>query len=158
LPAHLAVVAGKDGRIQVLDSDRLEKGAVQVLPAGRGVYAAAAYWWNGHVFISASEDELHDFALVNGQLSDRPVASGTQRLPNPGATPVLSTNGTRNAIVWLIETKVWNDYTPTKHSVLHAYDGSSGPIHTIDSRKTEAMVEPIAVTNSCTAETHFIFL
>jgi hypothetical protein len=121
---HLALVAGKDGRIQALDSDSLEKGAVQVLPAGRGVYAAAAYW-NGHVFISASEDKLHDFALVNGQLSDRPVASGTQRFPNPGATPVVSTNGTRNAIVWLIETKVWNDYTPTKHSVLHAYDAAN---------------------------------
>jgi len=121
---HLAVVAGKDGRIQVLDSDHLEEGAVQVLPAGRGVYSAAAYW-NGHVFISASEDELHDFALVNGQLSDRPVASGTQRFPNPGATPVVSTNGTGNAIVWLIETKVWNDYTPTKHSVLHAYDAAN---------------------------------
>jgi hypothetical protein len=121
---HLAVVAGKDGRVQVLDSDHLENGAIQVLPAGRGVYAAAAYW-NGHVFISASDDELHDFALVDGQLSDRPVASGTQRFPNPGATPVVSTNGTGNAIVWLIETKVWNDYTPTKHSVLHAYDAAN---------------------------------
>ena len=24
--------------------------------------------------------------------------------------------------MWLIETKVWNDYSSTKHSVLHAYD------------------------------------
>lgn len=117
---RLVLVAGKDGRLQVLDSDRLEKGAVQVLPVGRGVYAAPAYW-NGHVFISASEDELHDFAVVKGQLSDRPVASGTQRFPNPGSAPVVSANGTRNAIVWLIETKVWNDYTQAKHSVLHAY-------------------------------------
>ena len=118
---HLALIAGKDGRLDVLDPDRLEKGTVQVLPAGRGVYAAPAYW-NGHVFLSASDDELHDFAVVNGQLSDRPTASGTQRFPNPGASPVVSANGTRNAIVWLIETKVWNDYSSTKHSVLHAYD------------------------------------
>src|SRR5262249_19573665 len=83
---QLALVGGKDGRLDVLDTDRLETGAKQVFPLGRGIYAASAYW-NGHLFVSASEDELHDFAVANGHLSDRPAVSGTQRFSNPGATP-----------------------------------------------------------------------
>lgn len=55
------------------------------LGAGRGVYPAPAYR-NGRVFLSASEDEIHHFAVANGQLSDCPTASGTHRCPNPGAT------------------------------------------------------------------------
>src|SRR4029077_21253013 len=68
---------------------------------------------------------LHDFALANGRLSDHPVVSGTVRFENPGAGPVVSANGTRDGIVWLIETKVWNAYTSTKASVLHAYEASN---------------------------------
>jgi len=31
----------------------------------------------------------------------------------PGATPAVSANGTHNGIVWLIETKAWNDFQPS---------------------------------------------
>ncbi len=35
---------------------------------------------------------------------------GEKRFGNPGATPAVSANGTRDGIVWLIENKAWNDY------------------------------------------------
>jgi hypothetical protein len=98
-------------------------GGVKVALPG-GVYAAPAYW-NGHVFILASNDVLKDFTFDNGALSDTPAASGQQKFANPGAGPVVSANGTRNAIVWLIETKVWNDYNSSKVSILHAYDAAN---------------------------------
>ena len=37
----------------------------------------------------------------------------------------MSANGARDAIVWLIETKVWNDYASTKASILRAYDATN---------------------------------
>jgi hypothetical protein len=37
----------------------------------------------------------------------------------------VSANGSRDAIVWLIETKVWNAWNTEKPSVLHAYDASN---------------------------------
>lgn len=37
----------------------------------------------------------------------------------------MSANGSRNAIVWLIETKVWNDFASTRPSVLRAYDAAN---------------------------------
>jgi len=116
------LIAGKDGRLHVIDRDRMVGGVKVALPGG--VYAAPAYF-NGHVFILASDDVLKDFTVDRGVVSDTPAASGQQKFANPGAGPVVSANGTRNAIVWLIETKVWNDYNSSKVSILHAYDAAN---------------------------------
>lgn len=113
---HLLVTGGKGGVLYVLDRDHLghfeagsNKQAIQTLRFGRGFYAAPAYW-NGHLYVLASEDRLYEFALDRGRLSDRPVGTGTHRFGNPGATPTISADGTRNGIVWVIETKTWNDF------------------------------------------------
>jgi len=74
---------------------------------------------------ASSNDVLKDFAFDRGALPDAPVARGEQTFQNSGAGPVVSANGTRNSIVWLIETKVWNDYNSTKVSILHAYDAAN---------------------------------
>jgi hypothetical protein len=121
---RLLLIAGKRAPLHVLDRDRLKEGAAQTLSIGGGAYAAAAYW-NGHVFFASTNDSLQDFSLARGKLPDRPAVSGQQRFANPGAGPVVSANGERDAIVWLIETKVWNDYASTKASVLRAYDAAN---------------------------------
>ncbi len=121
---RLLLVAGKEGPLQVLHADQLSEKPAQVLPLGGGMYSTPAYW-NGHVFLLASNSSLKDFAVAGGKLSDNPVATGQQAFPNPGGSPVVTSNGTQNGIVWLIETKVWNDYNSTKASVLHAYDAKN---------------------------------
>jgi hypothetical protein len=121
---RLMLIAGKQGWLHVLDRDRLKSGTVKVVTLGGGIYAAPAYW-NGHVFVLSSNDVLKDFAFDRGALPDAPVARGEQTFQNSGAGPVVSANGTRNSIVWLIETKVWNDYNSTKVSILHAYDAAN---------------------------------
>jgi hypothetical protein len=121
---RLILIAGKQGWLHALDRDRLKSGPLKVVTLAGGLYAAPAYW-NGHVFVLASSDVLKDFAFDRGVLSDAPVASGQQKFQNPGAGPVVSANGARNGIVWLIETKVWNDYNSTRASILHAYDAAN---------------------------------
>jgi hypothetical protein len=96
--------------------------AVQVLHFGGGIYAAPAYW-NQHLYVLASNDYLSDFLLDHGHISDHPAVKGTHKFGNPGATPAVSADGTRNGIVWLIETKVWNDFS-NRTAVLHSYDAS----------------------------------
>ena len=95
--------------------------------AGEG-YGAMAYW-NSHVYFAASDDLLRDYSLVNGQL--KPYGSSANRFANPGATPSISANGNKDAIVWAISTKVWNgaDDTP---AVLYAYDATKlgAPLYT----------------------------
>jgi hypothetical protein len=118
------LIAGKESPLYVLDRRNLKAGKPQTIDVRGGMYATPAYW-NGHVFFAATNDTLKDFKLAQGQLAAEPAAAGTQRFANPGAGPVVSANGTRDAIVWLIETKVWNDYASTKPSVLRAYDAAN---------------------------------
>jgi outer membrane protein assembly factor BamB len=126
---RLVLVGGKDGSLYVLDRGRLGKfrgdnnsHAVQVIKFRDGVYGAPAHW-NGHVYVLPSGGSLTSFAVTRGKLAEPPDAVGTQRFGNPGATPVISANGTRNGIVWLIETKAWNG--ADRPAVLHAYDAAN---------------------------------
>jgi hypothetical protein len=123
---HLLLAAGKNGVIYLIDRDRMGKyqftsdsHAVQTVQTPGGLYGAGAYW-NGHVYYFGADDVLRDFALTNGRLSTGAVHQGSQRLQNPGAIPVISSNGTRDGIVWVVRTK-----NPGEHDVegvLQAYD------------------------------------
>jgi hypothetical protein len=124
--AHLVVVGGKGGVIYVINRDHMGKfvsgnnpHAVQTIKVGGGIMGAPAYW-NGHLFYFPSNDYLDDFAVQNGRLSNQPVARGTHKIIDPGATPSISANGTANGIVWVIETKGWQSVD--RPAVLTAYD------------------------------------
>jgi len=124
---HLLLTGGKNGVLYVLDAYHMghyqsgaNSHAVRTLRMGRGIYSAPAYW-NGHVFVLASDDYLSDFVVEHRHLADRPVVTGSHQFGNPGATAAVSADGVRNGIVWVIETKTWNDYA-NRPAVLHAYD------------------------------------
>jgi hypothetical protein len=121
---HLLIAAGKDGVLYVLDRDRLHPQSVQNIKLAGGIYSAPAFW-NGHLFTLASSDTLKDFALADGRLSEKPVAMSTKTFGNPGATPVVSSNGARDGIVWFLETKAYRDYQQQKPSVLHAFEAAN---------------------------------
>lgn len=121
---HLLVLAGKEGKLYVLDRDKLGKfqeGAdnpiVQSVKV-KDAYGAAAYW-NGHIFFTDRSDVTRDFAIENGLLA----ANGmTARMSSPGATPIVSADGTKDAILWVVSTKEWNEAHMDRPAVLHAYD------------------------------------
>ena len=124
---HLLVTAGKEGRLYLIDRDHLGKfqpnddsHAVQTILAARGAYGAMAYW-NQHVFFIGSETRIQDFALANGRLKLK--ASGTTRFFDSGATPSISSDGSKNGIVWAASSKNWNE-PPHKPAVLYAFDAA----------------------------------
>ena len=124
---HLLVTAGKEGRIYLIDRDRMGKfhanddsHAVQAILAAQGAYGAMAYW-NQHVFFIGSETRVQDFALTNGQLRLR--TSGATRFYDSGATAVVSSNGSKDGIVWAASSKNWNE-PPHKPAVLYAFDAA----------------------------------
>ena len=126
---HVLVVAGKGGGIYVIDRDRMGKfhegddsHAVQAIQTDDSAFGAPAYW-NGHLFFLISDEPLKDFAVKDGKLSQQPVAQASLKFSDPGATPTVSANGSKNAIVWVIETKGWR--SQDRQAVLHAYDGSN---------------------------------
>jgi len=125
---HLLLAAGKSAKIYELDRDNLghfhqpdDTNAVQVVAAGAQSFGAPAYW-NGHVFYFLMQDYLRDYALQNGRLSPRPVATSTTKINDPG-TPAISANGSKNGIVWILSTKVWNG--SDQPAVLFAYDAAN---------------------------------
>jgi hypothetical protein len=131
---HLLLQPTKDSTIYVIDRDEMGKfhpdsdALVQLVKLPGGAYGAMAYW-NSHVFFAASDDYLRDYSIENGFLSLN--ATSNTKFQNPGATPSISADGNRNAIVWAISTKVWNG-PDNKPAVLYAFDANhlQKPIYT----------------------------
>ena len=132
--AHRLLQPSKAGKIYVLDTDHLGKhnagrdDVVQEIDMRGGGYGAMASW-NGHVYFACSGDVLREYRLVIGKL-EAGVVSKEPRFENPGATPSISANGDKNAIVWAVATKTWNG--PDRPAVLYAFDATdiSRPIYT----------------------------
>jgi hypothetical protein len=122
---HLVVGAGKDGKIYVVDRDNMGKfnstknniwqevdGAL-----GGDVRASPAYF-NGTLYYGANGASLRAFSVTNAKVSTTPTSKSTGTFGYPGTSPVISANGTSNAIVWAHENKAGA-------AVLHAYDASN---------------------------------
>jgi hypothetical protein len=124
---HLLVTAGKEGKIYLIDRDNMGKfqpgddpHAVQTISASRGAFGAMAYW-NQNVYFIGSEAAVEDFSVSAGQLKLK--AAGNAKFLDSGATPVVSSNGTQNGIVWAASSKNWNE-PPGRPAVLYAFDSS----------------------------------
>ena len=122
---HLAVGAGKDTNIYVVDRDNMGKfnpnndSAIYqeidgALPGG--VWAMPAYF-NNTVYYGSVGSPLKAFSITNARLSTSPTSQTATSFTYPGTTPSVSANGTSNGIVWAIEN--------TSPAVLHAYDATN---------------------------------
>jgi hypothetical protein len=118
---HLAVGAGKDAHMYVVDRDAMGKwnassnaiyqditGAL-----GGGVFSMPAYF-NGRLYYGASGAALKAFTITNARISSSAASSSPRTFQYPGTTPGVSASGTANGIVWAIEN--------SNPAVLHAYD------------------------------------
>src|SRR5580692_10886680 len=133
LHRHLLLQPIKGSMIYVIDRDQMGKfrpdgdAVVQEIRMAGGGYGAMAYW-NGHVFFACSDDWLRDYAIQKGELKLN--AQSNTKFENPGATPSVSANGNRDAIVWAIATKTWNG--AGRPAILYAFDANKidQPIYT----------------------------
>ena len=119
----LAVGAGKDGHLYVVDTNNMGKfssgGDViyQELPGALGPVFSSPAWFNGKLYYGSVGSALKAFAFVNGSFLFSPASQTSSSFGFPGATPSISANGTSNGIVWAAE----NGST----AVLHAYDAAN---------------------------------
>ncbi len=127
---HLAVGAGKDEHLYVVNRDSMGKlsqndsNIYQKLPFALpdGIWAAPAYF-NNTVYYGAVTAPLLAFTITNAKLSTAPAAQTSTSFAYPGTTPSISANGTSNAIVWAVEVSA-PTVTPA-YAILHAYDATS---------------------------------
>jgi hypothetical protein len=124
---HELIQVGKNGRVEVLDRDDLGgfntyNNVVQEVSGQTGGLWSTPAYWNGNVYFWGNDNYLRQFTLSRGLLSSKPVASGTIHSFYPGASAVVSSNGTTNGIVWAIRT---DSYVNGTRQVLYAFDATN---------------------------------
>jgi hypothetical protein len=121
---HLAVGAGKDQIIYVVDRDNMGKFNAssnniyqQISGAlSGGVWSKPSYF-NNVVYYGAVGDSIKAFPISGGKLATTASSKSVQTFVYPGATPAISANGATNGIVWAVENAT--------NGVLHAYDATN---------------------------------
>jgi hypothetical protein len=123
---HLAVVAGKGSTLYLVNRDHMghwqpgsDSHAVQTMHLPNGVFGSMTYW-NHFVYVLSDSDALRQFEVKDGKLSPKAATSNT--FPGVSATPIVSANGSKDGVVWILRSKVWNGFDQT--AVLYAYDAS----------------------------------
>jgi outer membrane protein assembly factor BamB len=122
---YLAVGAGKDSNIYIVDSTNLGK----FHPTTNQIYQeidgalTGGMWsmpaqYSNSIFFGPKGNSLLQFEFSQAKLSASPVSKSAASYPYPGTTPSVSANGATDAIVWAIEHK-----DPT--DVLHAYSATT---------------------------------
>ena len=133
---HLAVGAGKDTNIYVVNRDNMGKfnassnnAVYQEIPNGLsgGAFSMAALF-NNTVYYGAVGDHLKAFPITNALLATSPASESANTFAYPGSTPSVSSNGSQSGIVWAIENQ-------NGAGVLHAYDPTNIPTELYDSNQ-----------------------
>ena len=121
---HLAVGAGKDRNIYIVDRDNMGKfnaSANNIYQELSGALAGGEFgmpaYWNNTVYYGSVGDVLRAYPLAQAKLATTPGSQSMHIFPYPGATPSISSNGTTNGIVWAIDN--------SNPAVLYAYDATN---------------------------------
>jgi hypothetical protein len=106
---HLAVVAGKDGMMFVVNRDNMG----QYSAIANNVYQAYAsdghdnfsspIYFNGRVYIGPSGLPLRAFTVSQAKLSASTASQSAFTFGGNGTVPSASANGTTNGIVWALD-------------------------------------------------------
>lgn len=116
---HLAVTAGKDANIYVLDRDNMGKfnssqnNVYQLISRQIGGVWSKPSYFNNTVYYGAVSDNLKAFPIASAKLATSPSSQSAHNFGYPGTTPAISANGSSNGIVWAIE---------NSGAILFAYD------------------------------------
>jgi PKD repeat protein len=126
---HLAVCAGKEGTVYLVDRDNMgtfnaadDTQIVQSLPVaiGGGCFDTPAYFNNALYFVGAG-DVIKALTVTDGSIVSTPSSQGSTAFSFPGATVSVSANGTNDAIAWIIQSDAYPNSGP---SILHAYNAA----------------------------------
>jgi hypothetical protein len=122
---HLVVGAGKDGKIYLVDRDNMGKFNStkndiwqEVDGVLKGDVRSSPAYFNGNLYYGANGAALKAFSVTSAKISTAATSQSAGTFSYPGTSPVISANGTSNAIVWTHENK-------SGAAVLHAYDASN---------------------------------
>jgi hypothetical protein len=129
---HLLLGGSQNGSLYIVNRDNMSGydgtcttdslPRVQVVSTGPGSILSTPLFWSNAVYVAPGNGNLVSFPMSGGILASSPSASQSPETLGPqGATPVISSNGTNNAILWLIDSS-GALATPNSPAILRAYD------------------------------------
>ena len=130
-PVHRVVVAGKTGYLYVLNRDDLGgydgdsdgDDIVQKLFTGSPFLISNPVLFNDTLYVLPHEEPLMAFSIdpATGLFGSDPtdIANACEKCFDRGSTPSISANGTKNAILWVLDNGGYKTGAP---AILHAYD------------------------------------
>jgi hypothetical protein len=124
---HLAVGAGKDASIYLVNRDAMGKFSAadnsaiyQQVQGGSNGLGGAEFgmpaYFNNTLYYGAVNDRLKAFPLAGARIG-APSSKTSASFGYPGTTPGISANGTASGIVWAV--------TNGSTAILHAYDAAN---------------------------------
>ena len=121
---HLAVGAGKDGNMYVVNRDAMGgfnpdgNHIWQELPGALhgGIWSTPA-WFNGTLYYGPVGAQLLAFTAAGARFSSVAASHSATAFGYPGTSPAISANGTTNGIVWA--------HQNSNPAVLHAYEAAN---------------------------------
>jgi len=130
---HLLVTGGKEGRLYLIDRDRMGRFArrnrtvQEVAGAMHGTYGTPAYY-NGTFFLAGTPphtetnpgggDSLTAFTLTNGRIDPNPRVAPVP-FSYPGTSPSVSADGTTGGVLWALDNGAYANKGP---AVLRSFD------------------------------------
>ena len=118
---HLAVGAGKDGNLYVLNRDNLGQfnsttnGVYQEFTLSSGENHSSPIFFNNTVYVGPTNNPLKAFAVSKALLATSPSSQTAHQFGDNGTVASISANGATQGIVWALD---WGA------GVLFAYDAT----------------------------------
>jgi len=126
---HLIVGAGKEGKAYLVDRDNMghynpanDQQIVESFQMNSGRIFSTPAYFNHTLYYQGIGGVMRAFSISNGWIDPTPVSSSGTSFSGFGTTPSVSANGTRDAIVWAIQT---DGATRHGQAVLHAYNAAN---------------------------------
>ena len=148
---HLMVSAGKQGTLYVVNRDNMggfNSGfdqIVQEIPNAIGSLFGTPAYWQGTVpkaglenliYTIGSGDHPKMFVIDEGKIQTPPAkVANNFSFGYPGASPVISANGTTGGIMWAIDSSQWKSSGP---AILYAFDATNLTNELYDSNQFSA--------------------
>lgn len=124
---HLALIPDKGGTLYLVNRDNLghfnaagDTQIVQEFQVSGGMFSSLAYF-NGRIYVGPVSSLLASYPLSGGQINTSGRVTASASFGFPGVTPAISANGTKNGIVWVIDT----GNAESGSAVLYAFDATT---------------------------------